>query len=266
MTTREQFARALLAHPKLVAAGVPSTEQNVLAFVAVESGENTRASYNPCATTWPMPGATPFNTIATAGGGVIHVWNYATEADGVDATISTLLEVDEAGEHVYAGIIAALLTGNDAHATCEQWAASPWGTADAVRALALVEANPAAFYSAVVGAELAPPAPPEEPPAGPTPPAGTDTPPAPPANPTEVTVEVPELSITSPGPGEVLGAVKTVQSKLALIGHGGLLGPTGADGRFGPNTENAVKSFQATHGLTVDGIVGAATWPAIVNA
>jgi peptidoglycan hydrolase-like protein with peptidoglycan-binding domain len=257
--TREVFARALLADPKVVAAGIPDTEQNVLAFVAVMSGENTKAANNPCATTWPMPGATPFNTIPTSGGG----------ADGVDATVSTLLEVDEKGEHTYGPIITALVGGNDAQGMCEAWAVSPWGTTDAVRALALVEANPAPFYAAPIGEELAPPGPaappaPPAPPEGSTPPEGTT--PAPPAQPTEVPLDVPELSVTSPGPGEVSGAVKTVQAKLALIGHGGLLGPTGSDGRFGPNTENAVKSFQATHGLTVDGVVGAATWPAIVDA
>jgi len=36
------------------------------------------------------------------------------------------------------------------------------------------------------------------------------------------------------------------------------------DGVFGPKTEAAVKSFQAGHGLTADGIVSAATWTALV--
>ena len=33
-----------------------------------------------------------------------------------------------------------------------------------------------------------------------------------------------------------------------------------ADGWFGPSTENFVKWFQASHGLTADGIVGPHTW------
>lgn len=33
-----------------------------------------------------------------------------------------------------------------------------------------------------------------------------------------------------------------------------------SDGIFGPNTEKAVKQWQAQHGLTVDGIVGQKTW------
>jgi murein L,D-transpeptidase YcbB/YkuD len=32
------------------------------------------------------------------------------------------------------------------------------------------------------------------------------------------------------------------------------------DGIWGPQTENAVRSFQSSHGLQVDGIVGQQTW------
>jgi peptidoglycan hydrolase-like protein with peptidoglycan-binding domain len=65
-------------------------------------------------------------------------------------------------------------------------------------------------------------------------------------------------------PGEVSGAgseqeaspedaVKQLQSALHL--------PT--DGDFGPETEAAVRRLQARHGLSVDGVVGAATWSVI---
>jgi peptidoglycan hydrolase-like protein with peptidoglycan-binding domain len=38
---------------------------------------------------------------------------------------------------------------------------------------------------------------------------------------------------------------------------------TGIDGVFGPKTKDSVKSFQEGEGLTVDGIVGPATWGAM---
>ncbi len=47
--------------------------------------------------------------------------------------------------------------------------------------------------------------------------------------------------------------MKTLQKKLNLI----------ADGIFGPLTEEAVKAFQKSKGLTPDGIVGAKTWAAL---
>jgi N-acetylmuramoyl-L-alanine amidase len=45
-------------------------------------------------------------------------------------------------------------------------------------------------------------------------------------------------------------SVKKVQQKLKIT----------VDGIFGPVTENAVKKFQGSNGLVVDGIVGKNTW------
>lgn len=59
------------------------------------------------------------------------------------------------------------------------------------------------------------------------------------------------------------GNVKALQ--LLLIGYGYSCGPSGADGSFGGHTDTAVRAFQKTHGLTVDGSVGANTWNALMG-
>ena len=48
--------------------------------------------------------------------------------------------------------------------------------------------------------------------------------------------------------------VRDMQQNLIAAGYG--CGPDGADGDFGANTEAALKSFQADHGLEVDGEYG----------
>lgn len=52
-------------------------------------------------------------------------------------------------------------------------------------------------------------------------------------------------------------AVMNFQRDLVALGFD--LGPDGADGRFGGQTDKAVREYQAKHGLTVDGKVGNAT-------
>lgn len=50
-------------------------------------------------------------------------------------------------------------------------------------------------------------------------------------------------------------AVKTLQERLMKLGYD--VGPTGADGIFGPKTLEGLKKFQEDFGLTIDGIYGA---------
>ncbi|MBO5831563.1 MAG: N-acetylmuramoyl-L-alanine amidase [Alistipes sp.] len=50
-----------------------------------------------------------------------------------------------------------------------------------------------------------------------------------------------------------------------LIGNGISCGDAGADGDFGSGTLAAVKQFQLIRNLTVDGIVGAKTWAALLG-
>lgn len=58
------------------------------------------------------------------------------------------------------------------------------------------------------------------------------------------------------------GAVRTLQRRLAGLGYA----PGPIDGRYGPLTERAVRRFQATHGLIVDGIDGPVTRAALASA
>ena len=57
-----------------------------------------------------------------------------------------------------------------------------------------------------------------------------------------------------------------IECQQDLIQLGYDVGATGADGKFGRKTEAAVKAFQANNGLKVDGIVGQATWGALIAA
>jgi hypothetical protein len=85
--------------------------------------------------------------------------------------------------------------------------------------------------------------------------------PAPPATTTAPTtggddVQLPELS-----PGATGQPVKTVQSIL----NGKAGAKLAVDGQFGMATENAVKAWQHFFGLSVDGVVGPATWPVLID-
>ena len=73
-----------------------------------------------------------------------------------------------------------------------------------------------------------------------------------------VSVKLPQLAKGSKG-----DPVKVLQ--ILLIGLGYSCGKDGADSDFGTNTEKAVKAFQKAKGLEVDGIVGPATWAALLG-
>ncbi len=61
--------------------------------------------------------------------------------------------------------------------------------------------------------------------------------------------------IIQTGPGSTGDAVRAVQTLFPELT---------ADGSYGPKTEQAVREFQETFGLTVDGIAGLETWYALV--
>lgn len=56
---------------------------------------------------------------------------------------------------------------------------------------------------------------------------------------------------------------KNVQFKLMIKGYG--VGDYGADGTFGKDTENAIRTFQRNNGLSVDGICGPNTFEKLFN-
>jgi len=59
--------------------------------------------------------------------------------------------------------------------------------------------------------------------------------------------------------GDSGAKVKAVQSQLNESGYG-----LTVDGAFGPATDSAVRSFQSSKGLGVDGVVGDNTWNKMV--
>lgn len=56
-------------------------------------------------------------------------------------------------------------------------------------------------------------------------------------------------------------AIGIIQNNLKMLGYD----PLGIDCVFGENTEIAVKEFQSSHGLEVDGIVGDCTWNLLIE-
>ncbi len=58
-----------------------------------------------------------------------------------------------------------------------------------------------------------------------------------------------------------LDELKGVQTALSKLGHD----PGAIDGKDGPNTQKAVRSFQAAATIQIDGIVGKQTRQALVD-
>ena len=66
------------------------------------------------------------------------------------------------------------------------------------------------------------------------------------------------------GRGDIGKQVVDIQTRLAALGY--FLGREGADGFFGPHTENAIRAFQQSRLLFSNGVVEDNTWTELVEA
>lgn len=115
MITAAQWAGDLLRE-----LGAPVSFSNMAFLSAWAFGEDTKARFNPLATTWAMPGDSDFNSFGP--GDAFHVRNYADYADGLTATVRTLHDGH------YPAIVEALVDG-DPRFTPEVLAElDTWGT------------------------------------------------------------------------------------------------------------------------------------------
>jgi hypothetical protein len=114
----------VFAKDLLNALGDKPTPSNLADLSMWIAGENTKAKFNPLATSTSMPGAVN----AGPAEGFTHndagVKNYNSYKQGVDATVKTLT-----GKPEYKGILDALSAGNVSTTDFKSIvAASPWGT------------------------------------------------------------------------------------------------------------------------------------------
>jgi len=100
--------------------GAPVVRGNLVAVVAWQVAEGTLARWNPLATTWKMPGSTPFNGH--------RVQNYVSVEQGLEASLKTLSRP----RHRYEAILSSLREGAAAMTTARAINASDWcrGCAD----------------------------------------------------------------------------------------------------------------------------------------
>ncbi len=78
----------------------------------------------------------------------------------------------------------------------------------------------------------------------------------------EVSLEFPEVLRL----GDTGAGVSTLQYMLSYVSqYEPTVSRVGIDGVFGPSTEAAVRDFQSTYGLDIDGIVGEITWNTLYN-
>jgi len=103
----------------LVGIGAPVTKNNINYLYAWRQAEGGHATFNPFNTTMKREGATNYNSVG--------VKNYISEQQGIEATVSTLLDNRH---HRYDAILSALKNDSDPMITAEALVSSPWGTGE----------------------------------------------------------------------------------------------------------------------------------------
>lgn len=98
----------------LTALNAPGSLMNAVALIAQIQAEGGQAHFNPLNTTLPMKGATDYNSV--------HVKNYVSWEQGIDATARTLKQAN------MAKLLKVLKAGGPALAYWNALAVSPWGT------------------------------------------------------------------------------------------------------------------------------------------
>lgn len=129
MTTREQFARMLLAE-----IDAKPRKRNLWALVSWMQAEGGSADFNPLNTTLEMPGATNYNSVG--------VKNYVSLDQGVKATARTLNYGADRNLYGYKPIRKRLRGLSSAALTLRAVERSVWGTGGlALQCLPMVKRN-----------------------------------------------------------------------------------------------------------------------------
>jgi len=209
----------------------PDDKNNIVSMLSWARSEFGGQEFPNCARNNPM--ATTYDMAGTTLWNSAGVRNYPDFNSGVHANVATLSE-DHGG---YAEIRDCLSRGADPHETCAAIAASVWGSHPSDAIVDTVEADVLRDAAFLISND-----------------AASDNPPAPDPGPAPPPVgHVEMLTIRQGSRGEPVSIVQHL---------------TGADpdGIFGPDTAQAVRNFQQSAGVSVDGVVGPHTWTALVQA
>jgi hypothetical protein len=114
------YTRGEFANEFLKKIGAPVSKNNRRAMLAWMQAEGDAGRFNPLNTTQEWPGATDFNWV--------HVKNYASFMDGVNATVRTLNYGADHGLYGYKPIRARLRGDKPAWRTLKAVENSQWGT------------------------------------------------------------------------------------------------------------------------------------------